>query len=780
LRPLGERTLNGQLAQAKGIRKDVGVDNTSSSRMRGDYAVPTLFDGNFDAIQQKNDDQFIPGWNGLKQSSLVDINNISGLEDYRTKLNITQPNYAIKLDPGNSITHDNFMLPEWGALRFNVFAPTPAEDNDFESVIKVWLIDSENENNKYELKTRAIADKTLPFDSINSPYPEDRVNENLPAVDLRRVNNNIGDPLTMQSQLNRLAYGFAKNSTDDKRDYGEAGFETFVVNLEDKADIPVTMRGKSVKLRFEVAGSKTAYLDDIYFQSSHLYLGNPTSAKYSPANPDTKNFLLEMPGYAISYNSENKTLNWASYQLNKTWVGALGLNNARPDFEQNYQLPALLSQAEHRDYAYRDPNNSADKGYTRGHMVAAQDRTRNRKEGYVTYLTSNILPQWKVDTIPEPWNELEKYISNLIENGKELYIIDGGYGEKADLPRTQNLENKGINVPDRLWKVIVVLNPGENIADIKESTRVIAVDIPNDAGLEGKLWQNYSVSISTLEGRLNTPTGLTYNFFGNIREDIRDFIRNKGVIIPLLALGDDLTVLPSITSFGTFNETSGSSSTPVQSIVGIRPTPTLGISEVGIDHDGIFQIIDRPDGLEESRSSQINSLHISSSKISTFTFGSIDGGIPQISISEISSIQNRVEKTSSEQSSSGQIGETHVNHFQVSATEINSSQVGITQIGLKLPILSTSSQINPTKISLTSSVTLQQFLSSHNFNLQNTTIPTWTEFLTRTTPFNLNIEILDLPTGQLAEANITRFDSNGRPTSGTLTLDTDANGLGWF
>jgi hypothetical protein len=54
------------------------------------------------------------------------------------------------------------------------------------------------------------------------------------------------------------------------------------------------------------------------------------------------------------------------------------------------------------------------------------------------------------------------------------------------------------------------------------------------------------------------------------------------------------------------------------------------------------------------------------------------------------------------------------------------------------------------------------------------------QFLPDLNLFNLNIEITDLPTGQLAEANITHFDSNGRPTSGTLTLDTDANGLGWF
>jgi hypothetical protein len=68
----------------------------------------------------------------------------------------------------------------------------------------------------------------------------------------------------------------------------------------------------------------------------------------------------------------------------------------------------------------------------------------------------------------------------------------------------------------------------------------------------------------------------------------------------------------------------------------------------------------------------------------------------------------------------------------------------------------------------------------HDSNLQNTTVPTWLEFLQGTTPFNLNIEITDLPTGQLAEATIAGFDSTGRPNSGTLYLDIDANGLGWY
>ncbi|MEH1903344.1 MAG: hypothetical protein V7L04_18495 [Nostoc sp.] len=39
----------------------VSVDNTATANMRGDYAVPTLFDGNFDAVTNKLDGQYIPG-----------------------------------------------------------------------------------------------------------------------------------------------------------------------------------------------------------------------------------------------------------------------------------------------------------------------------------------------------------------------------------------------------------------------------------------------------------------------------------------------------------------------------------------------------------------------------------------------------------------------------------------------------------------------------------------------------------------------------------------------
>jgi hypothetical protein len=48
------------------------------------------------------------------------------------------------------------------------------------------------------------------------------------------------------------------------------------------------------------------------------------------------------------------------------------------------------------------------------------------------------------------------------------------------------------------------------------------------------------------------------------------------------------------------------------------------------------------------------------------------------------------------------------------------------------------------------------------------------------TDLNLNFAITNLPTGQLAEATITGYDNLGRPNTATITIDDDANGVGWF
>lgn len=47
-------------------------------------------------------------------------------------------------------------------------------------------------------------------------------------------------------------------------------------------------------------------------------------------------------------------------------------------------------------------------------------------------------------------------------------------------------------------------------------------------------------------------------------------------------------------------------------------------------------------------------------------------------------------------------------------------------------------------------------------------------------PETIPLEITDLPTGQLAEAQVTHYTEQGIPNGGTILIDHNANGLGWF
>ncbi|XKI43399.1 hypothetical protein R6H26_15340 [Altericista sp. CCNU0014] len=228
----------------------------------------------------------------------------------------------------------------------------------------------------------------------------------------------------------------------------------------------------------------------------------------------------------------------------------------------------------------------------------------------------------------------------------------------------------------------------------------------------------------------------------------------------------------------------------------IPSSQKIGIGEVGSTNTTFENSILQTGFLEISPTATA-STHVTPSEVSTIKQGSIETSItqhgvthvsfPEIGSDEIAAIKHSFIKISPEQLSSGKVSSIHINSTQVGIIQNSSDETGTGQSSIRQVNSSKFSfnQIacqdsNSTEISLPSSITLQQLLSSHNSNLQNTTVPTWLEFLQGPSPFNLNIEIADLPTGQLAEATITGFDLTGRPNSGTLYLDIDANGLGWY
>lgn len=236
--------------------------------------------------------------------------------------------------------------------------------------------------------------------------------------------------------------------------------------------------------------------------SVHLILGNPSQAIPSTGAPD--NYLMEKPQYVLSYNSQKGAANWVSWQLNRDWLGSVPRRN---DFRPDFTLPG--------DWYRVTPADYINTGFDRGHMTPSADRTATPLDNSSTFLMTNIMPQ-APDNNQGPWEELESYCRELVKQGKELYIIAGGYGKK------KLIAGDRLTVPTHTWKIVVVLDrPGQGVNAISNTTRVIAINVPNNQGIRERNWRSFRVSVDQLE----TATG--YDFLSKVPEDIQRVLESQ-------------------------------------------------------------------------------------------------------------------------------------------------------------------------------------------------------------------------------------------------------------
>jgi endonuclease G, mitochondrial len=246
--------------------------------------------------------------------------------------------------------------------------------------------------------------------------------------------------------------------------------------------------------------------------SPHLLLGKPSNATSFNAN----DYLIVRSQYALSYNRDKGIPNWASWQLNQSWLGDL----PRVPFEPDPSLP--------QGWYHVQPSDYTGSGFDRGHLVPAADRDHTAADAKAAFLMTNILPQ-APDNNQGPWEKLESYCRTLARNGKELYIIAGSVGEGGSGSKgAQTRIGRGqISVPKQVWKIVLVLNapespaPATAISTINEKTPVIAVVMPNQQGIKEQTWTPYRTSIDAIE----TMTG--YDFLTNVPEPIQGVLEAK-------------------------------------------------------------------------------------------------------------------------------------------------------------------------------------------------------------------------------------------------------------
>jgi DNA/RNA endonuclease G (NUC1) len=215
----------------------------------------------------------------------------------------------------------------------------------------------------------------------------------------------------------------------------------------------------------------------------HLEFGTPTDGNAGDE------ILLDKPQFSLSYSQARGGPNWVSWNLNRSQFGY----RPRCDcFSPDPSLPAGVYQVVTGDYT--------GSGMTRGHMVRSEERTQTDADNASTFLMTNILPQ-HADLNSGPWGQLEFHLESLAKyGGKEMYVIAGGL--YAASPATLKNEGK-VQIPTHTWKIVVIVDAGEGLASISSAAdlQIIAVSMPNVAGIAGQPWNNpaYLTTVDALE-----------------------------------------------------------------------------------------------------------------------------------------------------------------------------------------------------------------------------------------------------------------------------------------
>lgn len=255
------------------------------------------------------------------------------------------------------------------------------------------------------------------------------------------------------------------------------------------------------------ASAQTA--SDTAQTGDNLLLGNPSNAVANTNSPD--NYLMTLPYYTESYNRSKSEPNWVSWYVSTASLGDVErINNFRP----NTSLPKGWYEVQQYSYS--------GSGFERGHNCPSADRTSTTDANSATFLMTNMIPQ-APNNNEKTWGNLENYERELVRQNNEIYVIMGSYGSGGTGSKgyRTTIDSGRVNVPSRIWKVIVVLPVGDNdLQRINSNTRVIAVDTPNDNSIDQD-WTKYLCTVRDIE----KATG--YNLLSKLPKSVQDAVETR-------------------------------------------------------------------------------------------------------------------------------------------------------------------------------------------------------------------------------------------------------------
>jgi endonuclease G len=287
---------------------------------------------------------------------------------------------------------------------------------------------------------------------------------------------------------------------------------TFTLNITGNVRLAIVKTG---------GGANRINIDDVVINSSssggggtgndddNMLMGNPSNATTSTSN--YTNYLMVKTYYALSYHRDRGIANWVSWHIQTSDLGSAARQD---DFRADATLPSGWYQVQSTSYS--------GSGFDRGHNCPSADRTSSVTANSATFLMTNMIPQ-APNNNQQTWNNLEGYTRSLVTAGNEVYVIMGSYGTggTGSNGTVNTIDNGRITVPNRVWKVIVVLANGSNdLNRVTTSTRVIAVNTPNINTVSSD-WKQYRTSVDAIE----SATG--YDILSNVSTSVQSVIEAK-------------------------------------------------------------------------------------------------------------------------------------------------------------------------------------------------------------------------------------------------------------
>ena len=247
--------------------------------------------------------------------------------------------------------------------------------------------------------------------------------------------------------------------------------------------------------------SNTNHSTYTWTHSVHTALGVPFD------KDTTDDYIIVRPQYVVSYSDTKGEANWVASEVNASWYG--DVERYSGNFITDNSLPENFKKIKHADYT--------NSGYDRGHLVRSEERTDSDEDNKSTFLMSNIIPQTP-DLNQGVWYKLEQECERLckIEN-KELYVVAGGIYHS-----NKTLNDAGrVIIPDSCFKIIVVLEKGQSLANVTSTTKIIAVVMPNISGIRNTEFSTYFTTVD----RIETSTG--YDFLSEVNDSVEKIIESK-------------------------------------------------------------------------------------------------------------------------------------------------------------------------------------------------------------------------------------------------------------